>query len=83
MLLVEKTADEIGINKLPYTQEWPKDEWNYYTLSDPPKSHPEGSKYFSPIYRGIVPAKNIDNRDFAINGAVVSSSAPYAHFAYH
>jgi hypothetical protein len=31
----------------------------------------EGMVWSSSIYRGIVPAKNIHRRDFAINGAVV------------
>ncbi len=43
------------------------------TLKDPPPAHPDSEQWASSIYRGIVPAKNIERRDFAINGAIVRS----------
>ena len=48
-------------------------EWNYHSLQNPPVSQPREKEQYcaSSIYRGIIPAKNINNRDFAINGAVV------------
>lgn len=51
-----------------------KDEWAYTTLTNPPVARPEYEQRASSIYQGIVPAKNIDRRDFAINGSVVSIS---------
>ena len=47
------------------------DTWNYASLACPPPSHPDNEQWASSIYRGLVPAKNIGRRDFAINGAVV------------
>ena len=49
-----------------------KDAWDsFLTLKDAPAAHPDGEQWASSIYRGIVPAKNIERRDFAINGSVV------------
>ena len=51
------------------------DMWKYASLERPqgaPKSDTQ-SDWAASIYRGIVPAANIDKRDFAINGAIVSS----------
>jgi hypothetical protein len=42
-------------------------------MKNPPQLHPDNEKWATSIYRGIVPAKNILHRDFAIAGAVVSS----------
>ena len=65
-------AEEIGIAKhAPKTRV--KTEWNHYkSLKDSPPESPEHGKWVTSIYRGIVPAKNIEKRDFAIAGAVVS-----------
>jgi hypothetical protein len=50
------------------------DEWAHYkTLADPPPHRGDSPKWSPPLYRGIVPAKNILRRDFAINGAVAST----------
>lgn len=38
---------------------------------DRPASAPENAKWMTAIYRGIVPAKNIAHRDFAVAGGVV------------
>ena len=66
-------ADEIGIAKhTPKT--YTKTQWNYKSLKYAP---PEASGYenwVTSIYRGLVPAKNIERRDFAIAGAFVSPS---------
>jgi hypothetical protein len=75
--LIDHTAEELGIKRhvLPPSI-LARDEWASY-CSWPPRS-PKGSDakpaMASPIYRGIVPAKNILNRDFAINGAIVRIS---------
>jgi hypothetical protein len=68
----EKTIEELGIGRRPPSQD--ADEWKHYkTLASPPASHPQRDQWSSSIYRGLVPAKNITKRDFAINGAFVSS----------
>lgn len=79
----EKTMEELGIGRHPPLKEIY--EWTHYkTLSSPPADHPQGDRWASSIYRGLVPAKNITKRDFAINGAVVSRtfltrmSAPFS-----
>jgi len=45
--------------------------WNYTTLEDPPALNPENKLWVTSIYRGLIPAKNIEQRDFAIAGALV------------
>jgi hypothetical protein len=47
------------------------DTWNYNSLARPPPSHPDNEQWASSIYRGLIPAKNLGRRDFAINGALV------------
>ncbi|RDB30952.1 FAD-containing monooxygenase EthA [Hypsizygus marmoreus] len=74
----EDTANELGIRKISLGEDVSKHEWNYLTLANPPTKHPDGSKYFLPIYRGIIPSKNIDRRNFAINGAVIIPNNGYA-----
>jgi len=70
----EKTIEELGIAR--HTPSQDVDEWKHYkSLSSPPAANPHRGLWASSIYRGIVPAKNIAKRDFAINGAVVSSIA--------
>ncbi|KAG6822271.1 hypothetical protein H0H93_006000, partial [Arthromyces matolae] len=44
--------------------------WNYQSMSNPPATPAANDAWSSSIYRGLVPAKNIHNRDFAINGAI-------------
>ncbi|KAJ2933423.1 hypothetical protein H1R20_g3675, partial [Candolleomyces eurysporus] len=68
----QETFDEIGLGKhapnIPIV-----DTWKYTSMKNAPKLHPDNEKWATSIYRGIVPAKNILHRDFAIAGAVVSS----------
>ena len=65
-------AEEIGIEKhAPKTIVKPK--WNYESLKHAPPEAPGHGKWVLSIYRGLVPAKNIEKRDFAIAGAFVSS----------
>ncbi|KAI0686660.1 FAD/NAD-P-binding domain-containing protein [Cerioporus squamosus] len=52
-------------------------EWKYNTLANPPPLHPDAKRWSSTMYRGIVPYKHIDRRDFAVNGAVVSPNYGY------
>lgn len=70
---LEATASEIGIGRHPLQMEIP-DEWNYSSLANPPPSRLENEEWSSSLYRGLVPAKNLDARDFAVNGALVGLS---------
>lgn len=76
-LLTEQTSIDLGINRQapdPHTtsDRW---DWDYKTLANPPQQYTRECS--SSLYRGIVPAKNLLNRDLAINGAIVSPSEPY------
>lgn len=72
MTASEKTTEELGIGRHPPSTD--VDEWRHYkTLASPPATHPQRDQWASSIYRGLVPARNITKRDFAINGAVVSN----------
>ncbi|KAF8715645.1 hypothetical protein AX14_012525 [Amanita brunnescens Koide BX004] len=73
-----ETAEELGINgqHVPRTQAM--DAWDsFMTLRDAPAAHLDSEQWASPIHRGIVPAKNIERHDFAINGAVWSANCGY------
>ncbi|KIY47188.1 FAD/NAD(P)-binding domain-containing protein [Fistulina hepatica ATCC 64428] len=79
-LFDEETASEIGIGRrVPYAWDG-RDEWNSYrTLDNPPEPRDIGSHHLmSSIYRGLVPARNIERRDFAVNGAVFSTNNGYS-----
>ena len=54
------------------------EEANYSSLSGETLPHPAKANFKHPacIYRGIVPANNILDHDFAINGAIVSLFPP-------
>ncbi|KAF7357607.1 FAD/NAD-P-binding domain-containing protein [Mycena sanguinolenta] len=76
----ENTATDIGLHRHPlvYDKNFP-DEWaNYKSLSNPPPLHDENKRWSSSIYKGMVPAKNILRRDFAINGAVLATNDGYS-----
>ena len=66
----EETQEELGLkprladhNRSYY--------WDYQSLRDSPPLNPDAKRWSSSMYRGIVPAKNIQRRDFAVNGAIV------------
>jgi hypothetical protein len=69
----ETTRDDLGLgNRVPIETAKSKNyEWNYTTLANPPLALPENQHWGSSLYRGLVPAKNILQRDFAVNGALV------------
>ncbi|KAK0237298.1 FAD/NAD-P-binding domain-containing protein [Armillaria nabsnona] len=73
----DETANDLGLGSYPpqYVSDvtYAK-EWDYTSLKDPPTTHPDSRQWASCVYRGIVPAKNILKRDFAINGAVFSTN---------
>ncbi|KAL0960490.1 hypothetical protein HGRIS_005530 [Hohenbuehelia grisea] len=73
----EETASELGLSRHAPTEVHVND-WKYTSLSNPPPSHPESKQWASSIYRGLVPAKNINRRDFAINGAIFTTNNGYA-----
>lgn len=81
-LFDDQTAEDLGIKRrlLPPSL-LTENEWKtYYTLESPPMSHLKSGTPIaaSSIYRGIVPAKNVHRRDFAINGAIFTGNAGYA-----
>ncbi|KAF8469817.1 FAD/NAD-P-binding domain-containing protein [Russula ochroleuca] len=53
-----------------------KYRWDYASLANPPDV-PGKMSWSASIYRGLVPAKNILNRDFAVNGAMFSAHHTY------
>ncbi|TFK38878.1 hypothetical protein BDQ12DRAFT_604602 [Crucibulum laeve] len=72
----EETAKEIGIGR--HKSQVKIDEtWNYATLAGSPPAHPDSENWVTSIYRGIIPAKNIDQRDFAIGGALFTGNNGY------
>lgn len=73
----ERTQVELGIQQHAPDQHI-RDEWDYASLANPPYAHPESEQWASSIYRGIVPAKNILRRDFAINGAAFTTNNGYS-----
>ncbi|KAJ6610187.1 FAD/NAD(P)-binding domain-containing protein [Mycena sp. CBHHK59/15] len=77
-LFDERTAEELGILKKRPDPDMPNYEWNYKTLKDGPHAHRDAGKWILSIYRGMVPAKNILRRDFAICGATISPNNGYA-----
>ncbi len=65
----------LGMNRHPARNLGNIDTWKYASLERPqgaPKSDAQ-SDWAASIYRGIVPAASISNRDFAINGAMVGT----------
>ncbi|KAJ7677451.1 FAD/NAD-P-binding domain-containing protein [Mycena rosella] len=72
------TAENIGLNRHPPEPRFAsQSQWDYYSLANPPESQPDSIQWASSIYNGIVPAKNIARRDFAINGAVFTTNVGY------
>ncbi|KAF9012085.1 FAD/NAD-P-binding domain-containing protein [Hymenopellis radicata] len=78
-LFDEKTAEDLGITRHPPRKAPVANEWNYASLADPPPAHPQQEQWAASIYRGIVPAKGVLRKDFAINGAVFTTNNGYAY----
>ncbi|KZP03480.1 FAD/NAD-P-binding domain-containing protein [Athelia psychrophila] len=71
----DATKQELGLgNYPPPTTESEAHHWDYTTLAHTPPSKQGGAQWASSLYRGVVPAKNILRRDFAVNGAVFSAN---------
>ena len=60
---------ELGFSKQPDICENSR-EWKYMTLLSPPTARP-GEQRSYPMYRGLVPAKSILNKDIAMCGSIV------------
>ncbi|KAG9308599.1 FAD/NAD(P)-binding domain-containing protein [Chiua virens] len=76
-IFTEKTVEELGIGRHPPSGA-DNDEWAHYkTLASPPPTPPQKDQWAPSIYRGLVPAKNITKRDFAISGAVFTTNNGY------
>jgi dimethylaniline monooxygenase (N-oxide forming) len=72
MTVSEKTIKELGIGRYLPSQDVV--EWKHYKmLASSPAAHPQRDQWTLSIYRGLVPVKNITERDFAIKGALVRS----------
>ncbi|KAJ3529431.1 hypothetical protein NM688_g7855 [Phlebia brevispora] len=76
-----ETMEQLGMNRHPPPAGGLNDAdmWKYASLERPqgaPKSDSQ-SDWAASIYRGIVPAANILNRDFAINGALFTTNNGY------
>ena len=68
---VEETVDEVGFGKQAPTLPI-KDYWRYAsTKKGLPEVHPGINDWTTTIYRGIVPARNLLHRDFALVGSLV------------
>ncbi|KAF9559738.1 FAD/NAD(P)-binding domain-containing protein [Agrocybe pediades] len=78
----ENTATELGLGRHPASIDLnaASRQWDYKSLSNSPATHhrSEGNDYVTHLYRGIVPGKNINKRDFAIMGATFSSNITYS-----
>ncbi|KAG6918033.1 hypothetical protein DXG01_016885 [Tephrocybe rancida] len=74
----DQTVEELGLKRHALAKTFPHSTWDYASLANPPASHPDSEQRASSIYRGLVPAKNIERRDFAINGAVFTTNNGYS-----
>ncbi|KIM34709.1 hypothetical protein M413DRAFT_20887 [Hebeloma cylindrosporum] len=77
-IFTQKFAEDIGINRHEPTTKL-STAWNYTTLKDPPALKPENKLWVTSIYRGLIPAKNIERRDFAIAGALCTANPGYTN----
>lgn len=64
---------ELGLDfNVPSVNKEVEHRWdNYLTLKNPPFMNNEQAVAASSIYRGLIPARNLFKRDFAVNGASV------------
>ncbi|KAH8112131.1 FAD/NAD-P-binding domain-containing protein [Phellopilus nigrolimitatus] len=78
-LFDEATRDELGLGRqLPSLSTDAERKWDdYISLKNPPTVCPENTTAASSIYRGLVPARNLCKRDFAVNGSVFTTNNGY------
>ncbi|TCD60699.1 hypothetical protein EIP91_009652 [Steccherinum ochraceum] len=76
-LFDEDTRKDLGLDPqpVPYSNEFD----DYVSLAHPPQHHHDREAKHCLIYRGLIPAKTILNRDFAINGAAFSTNPGYTY----
>ena len=77
-LCVDISMEQLGLGRNRPDSKT-KYQWDYASLAHP-IDMPEETPWSASIYRGLVPAKNILNHDFAINGAMVCSFLLYHSF---
>ncbi|KAF6749378.1 hypothetical protein DFP72DRAFT_1073202 [Ephemerocybe angulata] len=77
-IFTKETIEEIGFGKHAPTLPI-EDNWQYSSMKDGPKPHPDSRQWTTTIYRGIVPAKNLLHRDFAIAGALFTANPGYTN----
>jgi dimethylaniline monooxygenase (N-oxide forming) len=68
ILLIGGSIEQLGLGRHPPERGMAL-RWDYASLANPPVV--PATPWAASIYRGLVPAKNILNRDFAVNGAMV------------
>ncbi|EMD34940.1 hypothetical protein CERSUDRAFT_116460 [Gelatoporia subvermispora B] len=74
----KNTADELGLRRQTTESIALADKFEHVSLrSEQHFRYPATEAQASSIYRGLVPAKNILNRDFAINGAIFTTNNGY------
>ncbi|KAL0945707.1 hypothetical protein HGRIS_014855 [Hohenbuehelia grisea] len=72
MVFTESTLQDLGLNRHPVTAlSADSDKWNNTSMAKTAASHRASVKWASSIYRGIVPANNLKQRDFAVNDAII------------
>jgi len=73
----DETIEYLGLAQRPPDYEpRTKARWDYTSFANPP-ANLENTPWPASIYRALVPAKNIMNRDFAINGAAYTTNHAY------
>jgi len=73
----DETIEYLGLGQRPPDYEpRTKAHWDYTSFANPP-ANPENTPWAASVYRGLVPAKSILNRDFAINGATFTTNHAY------
>jgi hypothetical protein len=84
--LVGETANDIGLTQLVDPEDLDRHTWDYTSLHNAPKADAWISSTpirASGLYKGIVPARSIQRRDIAVNGAVVRAFPSSLKLAQH
>ncbi|KAF9523127.1 hypothetical protein CPB83DRAFT_799685 [Crepidotus variabilis] len=76
-IIQPQVASEIGLHPHVPRTKFNDKEWDYYTLAEPPAGDPSNRNWSSSIYRGLVPAKSIGDRDIAIMGSLFTENPGY------
>lgn len=72
---VESTIEDIGLSRQPVPPQImaaANRKWNYPTLANPPPYEDDPNFKVPMFHRGMIPAKSMFRRDFAVNGGFVS-----------